>query len=349
MLSSCATDQAAGIMHDAAGSLQPIARQTDGCWLASPGERADPSAKLTVFEIITIDAGKVGLKAEGLFLCAEGDGRITLSRSECRAWELFHPVAATALIAAATESLPEFRGEYYLNVLGRLHHQLKPKSYIEIGTRTGDSLALAKCASLAVDPKFELSSAVPVSDKPFCALYQMTSDDFFATVDPTVVLRRRIDLAFLDGMHLSEFLLRDFLNVERFCHSNSVIVLHDCLPLDLVMAERQQYSRDRLLHMNRMHWWTGDVWRCALLLKRWRSDLRIIALDAPHTGLVLITNLDPSSTLLSDRYASLVEEMHAISLPELTLTGLRRELNVKPTSALNDFEEIGAPAPPFGD
>ena len=252
----------------------------------------------------------------------------------------------TALIAAAAESLPDFTGEYYLNVLDRLHHQLKPKSYIEIGTRDGGSLALARCASLAVDPKFELSSAVPVSGKPFCALYQTTSDDFFARVDPAVVLERRIDLAFLDGMHLSEFLLRDFLNVERFCHSNSVIVLHDCLPLDLVMAERQQYSCDRQLNMHRLHWWTGDVWRCALLLKRQRPDLQIITVDAPPTGLVLITNLDPNSTLLSDHYASLVEEMHAISLPELTLAGLHRELNVKPTVAINDFEEIAAPALP---
>jgi len=170
----------------------------------------------------------------------------------------------------------------------------------------------------------------------------MSSDDFFATVDPTVVLGRQIDLAFLDGLHLSEALLRDFLNVERVCQSNSVIVLHDCLPVDLIMAERQQYSRDRQSDMHRLGWWTGDAWRCALLLKRRRLNLRIAALDAPPTGLVLITNLDPDSTLLAERYQTLVEEMHAISLVELTLAGLHRELNVEPTSALDRFNAIAA-------
>jgi hypothetical protein len=192
-----------------------------------------------VFEIIPIDGGRVGLTAEGLFLCAEGDGRVTLSRSQCSDWESFRLVAAAAIETAAAETFPDFTGEHYLVVLDRLHRQLRPKSCVEVGTEDGKSLALARCASLAVDRKFRLSSAGPVSDKPICALYQMRSDDFFATVNPVAVLGRHIDLAFLDGMHHSEFLLRDFLNVERFCHSDSLVVLHDCLPLDLVMAERQ--------------------------------------------------------------------------------------------------------------
>jgi hypothetical protein len=237
------------------------------------------------------------------------------------------------------ESLPDFTGEPYLTMLSRLHSGLRPKAYFEIGTETGKSLALARCASLAVDPKFKLGSGRLISNKPLCALYQVSSDDFFAVVDPTVVLTRRIDFAFLDGMHLCEFLLRDFLNTERFCCRNSVIALHDCLPLDLVMAERVWPSSDRQ-SLSRQGWWTGDVWRCALLLKRRRPDLGITALDAPPTGLVLITNLDPSSTFLRDHYASLVEEMHALSLSDLTLAGMHAELKVEPTSAFSRFEQI---------
>jgi hypothetical protein len=240
----------------------------------------------------------------------------------------------------APDTVPDFAGEAYLAMLGKFHRELRPKAYFEIGTNTGNSLALARCASLAVDPEFILSSSAPVSNKPLCALYQITSDDFFATVDPTVVLGRRIDLAFLDGLHLSEFLLRDFLNTERFCRPNSVIVLHDCLPLDHVMAEREWPAADRQ-DANRKGWWTGDVWRCALLLKRRRPDLRITALDAPPTGLVLVTNLDPNSTLLHEHYSSLVEEMHAISLSELTITGLHAELNVEPTSTFGRFGAEG--------
>jgi hypothetical protein len=142
-------------------------------------------------------------------------------------------------------------------------------------------------------------------------------------------------------MHLCEFLLRDFLNTERFCCNNSIIALHDCLPLDLVMAEREWPSSDRQ-SLSRKGWWTGDVWRCALILKRRRPDLRITALDAPPTGLVLITNLDPCSTFLRDHYASLVEEMHAVSLSDLTLAGIHAELKVQPTSALSHLEQIAS-------
>lgn len=250
------------------------------------------------------------------------------------------PERNVAPLQYASESLPDFAGEPYLAVLERLHHDLRPQCYFEIGTRSGDSLALARCASIAVDPNFQLTSNVAL-DKPLCALYQTTGDAFFAAVDPTVVLRRRIDIAFLDGMHLCEFLLRDFFNTEQYCSPNSVIVLHDCLPLDFVMAERQ-YSEDRQLELHRKEWWTGDVWRCALLLKRRRPDLRITALDAPPTGLVLVTNLDPASMMLRQQYVSLVDEMHAMSLRDLTLAGLHAELNVESTATLVHFEQIAA-------
>ncbi len=56
-------------------------------------------------------------------------------------------------------SVPDFDGEDYLAVLGRLHSALSPKSYFEIGTNSGNSLAIAQCRSLAVDPEFKLSWA----------------------------------------------------------------------------------------------------------------------------------------------------------------------------------------------
>jgi len=42
-----------------------------------------------VLELVQLGEKWVGLKAQGLFLCAEPDGRVTLSRKECRAWESF--------------------------------------------------------------------------------------------------------------------------------------------------------------------------------------------------------------------------------------------------------------------
>lgn len=43
----------------------------------------------TIFDFSISDLDKLALKANGLFLCAEQDGGITLSRQECSAWETF--------------------------------------------------------------------------------------------------------------------------------------------------------------------------------------------------------------------------------------------------------------------
>jgi hypothetical protein len=47
-------------------------------------------------------------------------------------------------------------------------------------------------------------------------------------------LRRKheitIDRAFIDGMHCFEFVLRDFINTERYMSWTSVIVFNDVLP-----------------------------------------------------------------------------------------------------------------------
>ncbi len=62
---------------------------------------------------------------------------------------------------------------------------------------------------------------------------------FFARHDLGGLLGKPISMAFLDGMHHFEYLLRDFINTEKHCSSNSVILLHDCLPTDRHVARRE--------------------------------------------------------------------------------------------------------------
>lgn len=40
-------------------------------------------------------------------------------------------------------------------------------------------------------------------------------------------------------MHCFEFLLRDKFNTERFCHQISVMLIHDRLPLNVRMTNRE--------------------------------------------------------------------------------------------------------------
>ena len=229
-------------------------------------------------------------------------------------------------------------GASYLAVLQRLHDVLQPENYFEIGSETGASLALARCPSLAIDPYPKIEGQAAIGIKPSFSFYRMTSDAFFARHDPKVILGGPIEMAFLDGMHLSEYLLRDFINTERHAKRNSVIMLHDCLPVEWPMAERTLKGPPVRERYGRA--WTGDVWRTALLLKRRRPDLEITAYSAAPTGLVCITNLAPDSTDLGDSYADCVREMMAETLPQLGIETLFSLLDVEPTTAFDRHETI---------
>lgn len=232
-------------------------------------------------------------------------------------------------------------GEFYTTVLSRLHRVLNPQSYFEIGTATGESLALAQCASIAVDPVFGLGVDV-VGRKPLCALFQLPSDRFFEAHSPTDILGRAIDMAFLDGMHLAEFLLRDFINTERHCRPNSVVMLHDCIPVNPYIADRMQSSTRRKHMGSHPHAWTGDVWKVALALKQYRPDLSILSLDAQPTGLIVITNLDPASSTLSDNYEKICAWFRKTDLDQYGLERYLAELSIVSTSVLSSAEDIAS-------
>lgn len=202
----------------------------------------------------------------------------------------------------------------YQTVLDSLHDNLAPKTYLEVGSKEGRSLRHAKCISLAVDPKFMLSKEV-VSNKPAMFFFQTTSDKFFAKYDPCIYLQGRIDFAFLDGMHLCEFLLRDFMNTEKYCSESSVIALHDCLPGERIAAFRDPKNAYRQSAIN-PRIWTGDVWKVIPMLAKYRPDLRISICDAAPTGLAFITGFKTGDTALTDNYDKIVAEMEKLETDE---------------------------------
>jgi hypothetical protein len=243
-------------------------------------------------------------------------------------------------IDAQARSIPDLPGQDHAIVLRNLHEALRPRTYLEIGTSQGNSLRLVDCASVAVDPRFQLSADV-IGTKPQCAFYQMTSDRYFEHHDPKLVLGGPIDLAFLDGMHHCEVLLRDFINTERHCRKNSVVILHDCVPVETSLTERSRTGETiETVEPHRHNWWLGDVWRTLLALKRHRRDLSITALDAPPSGLVCITGLDPQSTVLDDAYAAIVVDMLSWSLDEIGLAQFLRMIDLESTARVDTPEKI---------
>jgi hypothetical protein len=220
------------------------------------------------------------------------------------------------VIAVAQEDLGFSIPEYsvpYTEVLRSIHTHLRPRRYMEIGTQTGTTLALADCTSLAVDPDFQITRDV-IGKKPACFLYQMTSDQFFDAHDPQRILGGPIDLAFLDGLHWFEFLLRDFIHTEAHAARNSIVLMHDCLPTDLHIARRDIADDSRASISPHPEWWAGDVWKTVAILQAYRPDLMIYGSQVAPTGLVAITNLDPKSTVLEDNYFKAVADYQHLEI-----------------------------------
>jgi len=212
----------------------------------------------------------------------------------------------------------------YLALLRLLHRRLKPRTYVEVGVASGRSLQRARPGThcIGIDPAPSLRVALSETTR----IFESTSDEFFAHHDLRALLGGlEVDLGFIDGMHLFEFALRDFINLERACGVNSVIAVHDCDPPDAEAATRETTT----------DFWTGDVWKLVLCLKRHRPDLDVTVVDVPPSGLGIVTNLDPGSTLLDERYAEICDDLVGLGYGELGDAKTER-LNIVPP----DWDQI---------
>lgn len=232
----------------------------------------------------------------------------------------------------AQDFFDRVRGLNYAEVLRAIHQGLQPRNYFEIGTFTGGTLRLSSCDTIAVDPQFHIAGDT-VGPRPLTMLFQMTSDDFFRRYSPTALFGSTIDLAFLDGMHRFEFLLRDFMNTEKHCRRNSVVVMHDCLPGDALITARDMGDprREASRHPD---FWAGDVWKLVPILRQYRPDLKILLTDAAPTGLVFVTNLDPSSDVLERNYFEIMETFMDLDLEQY---GVERLFSEIPVSRARDL------------
>jgi hypothetical protein len=169
----------------------------------------------------------------------------------------------------------------YLEFLERLHGQLAPRTYFEIGVREGASLALSRCPSIGVDPAYEIAHDLQEQ----IHLVRRTSDDFFNTLGRAQPFGDRpIDFAFIDGLHLFEYAMRDFANVERHSNWSTVIAVDDVYPRNISEAARTRHTQ----------FWTGDIFRVPLFLESHRRDLVLLRVDTEPTGLLLILCPDPT-------------------------------------------------------
>ncbi len=181
----------------------------------------------------------------------------------------------------------------YLNFLERVHEVLEPPTYLEIGVARGQSLAVARSVSAGIDPAYNLQTEI----RDDARLFRETSDEYFDRPDPLEPFGGEpVALGFIDGMHLVEYALRDFIYVERHATWTSVAVFDDIFPGNVEMAAR----RRRTLA------WTGDVYKILAILSRHRPDLICLRVDTQPTGLLLVLGLDPGNSVLDRRYDEIV-------------------------------------------
>ena len=125
----------------------------------------------------------------------------------------------------------------------------KSDTYLEIGVENGytfNNVHFLKKIGVDPDPK--------------CAdiyIHKLTSDEFFAEK-----IVSSLDIIFIDGMHHSEYVLRDFYNSIKILNSNGSIFIDDIIPLNyneqLRIPQKHYYENGILKYGEE---WTGDVWK----------------------------------------------------------------------------------------
>ena len=186
------------------------------------------------------------------------------------------------------------------------HKHFKPVTYVEIGVGRGQSMkcALPPTLCIGIDPAPE----VMYSFNTYTRIFEMTSDAFFEKCDLISELGgRRVEMAFIDGLHQFEQVLKNFINIEKNASSDSLIFLYDCLPLDDITSSRERKTK----------FWTGDSWKVIPCLRRYRPDLKIISMPIYPAGLAVVTNLDPDSGVLKEMFDQATREFIPLNFSDV--------------------------------
>ncbi|MFH5776899.1 class I SAM-dependent methyltransferase [Paracoccus sp. NGMCC 1.201697] len=214
----------------------------------------------------------------------------------------------------------------YLTALSLLHDALTPKSYVEIGCRQGRSLSLSRCPAIAIDPDFEIRCELRSATK----LYRRTSDSFFANENLSELIGGAVDFAFVDGMHQSEFALRDILNIESHSSHDTIVVVDDILPQQMEWTTRER----------RTPAWTGDVYKVIPFLREYRQDLDIRVFDIDVKGLAIIANLNPADRSLQENLPKHEADLSGDVFAFSSIKELRSSLRPESIDSLREYIEV---------
>jgi hypothetical protein len=126
------------------------------------------------------------------------------------------------------------------------------RTYLEIGVADGENFR-----SIQIEHKDGVDPGGGAAN------YQMSSDEFFSENSNTY------DIIFIDGLHLSDQVLRDIRNSLNCVSQNGLIVMHDCLP--------QTYMQQVSYIVPGS--WNGDVWKAAAHVRMEIENVHFCVVD----------------------------------------------------------------------
>jgi hypothetical protein len=153
--------------------------------------------------------------------------------------------------------------------------------YLEIGVEYGETfndVHFRDKTGVDPDPKFNV-----VNGK----VYKLTSDDYFkqfnlndtSSLDSDDIIEEYpiFDIIFIDGMHQTEYVLKDINNSLKLLSNKGLIFIDDILPLNyneqLKIPIKHYYENGILKYGEN---WTGDIWKVIYhILKNHKEHIEI--------------------------------------------------------------------------
>jgi hypothetical protein len=181
----------------------------------------------------------------------------------------------------------------------------KNNKYLEIGVEYGYTFS---------NTHFSIENKVGVDPDPKCniiGIQKCSSDEYFSKIfdinaeiesivsdnyiDDTINIHSEVilfDVIFIDGMHQTEYILKDLNNSIKVLKDGGTIFMDDILPLNYneqLKIPRQHYYENGILKYGES--WTGDVWKVLYhVLKEYQVYLKEIHVfhNSNYRGVAMI-------------------------------------------------------------
>lgn len=159
---------------------------------------------------------------------------------------------------------------YRYDIINKIIEENNFKNYLEIGVcNPQDCFDKIICESKdGIDPGVEFT--------PNPVKYRMASDKFFHLLESNNLDKHpdfNWDVIFIDGLHISNQVMKDIINSLNHLSWNGYILLHDCNPPTIHMA-REDYKVN-----GEYQPWNGTVWKALYWIRSHRGDLRSCVVD----------------------------------------------------------------------